>query len=141
MDENKTAEQLEETRDPDEASRSRFGLLEFLLLVAAHMLLYQSFPSTWANLERFVDVVIGAVDFTRWEGTTWFSVNFSLVAVLVLVRYAPDWNVAWSAIQDRWRKKTERFHRDTEEAEKQKVLHEQREALGRLQEGRGRRIY
>ena len=62
--------------------------LELALAISFIALVCELFPSlgTW---------MLTLLDVTTWSRTTWFGANLVLVAVLLSVRYGPEWLQAW----------------------------------------------
>ena len=131
----------EESVPMDDEVKSRFGFLELILLFAMHFLLYQMVPSTFSNLQKGIDRVLAALDFTQWSRVTWFVVNFVAVGFLMLVRFGPDIKAKWKETKKKLRDRNKALKVDKDEEKRLKEIEEQKEMLERLEEGRSRRMY
>lgn len=107
--------------------RNGFAWLELLLALALLALMLQLFPQVW-------QVVLWLLDVRNWPRTMWFGMNLLVVFVLLAVRFGPQ-------LIDDWRTRRERLTSEHTKQEKQRELKEQREALERAKQAKGRRIY
>lgn len=103
----------------------RTGLLwlEVLLGLAFISLLVQLFPSLATIL-----------DARKWSRSTWFIINSAVIAILLAIRFAPDFYEGWCDHQEQKRAEWKK-----EKAKRE--LQEERETFERLQRARSRRIY
>ena len=131
----------EESLPVENEVKSRFGILELILLLAMHFLLYQMVPSTFTNLQTGFDRTLTALDFTKWSKVTWFLANFTIVAFLMLIRFGPSIKAKWEQAKERIREKQKAQKVNLDEAKKLKEIEEQKVMLERLEEGRSRRMY
>jgi hypothetical protein len=105
----------------------RFGTLEVLLIAAVVTLLLQLFPAAARTLLWMLDV-------RNWPRTVWLWLNVGVVLVLFGIRFGP------ALVRD-WRGRQARLQAEHQDKQRQKDQREHREMIGRLKEGRRRRLY